>query len=224
MCDGCFATVLISFKDKWITVFRYGFIEFIEDIYAWLVIGLALAAAISALIPDDAFSVLGLAPIWQMLLILVLSIPLYVCATGSIPLAAVLLMKGLSPGAAFVLLMAGPATNAATITMIGKVLGKRSLIIYLISIIAGALTFGILIDYVLPVSWTAITHQQVLHTPPPSTVLATNPLCNTTLSLYPLRIPTSLFIKVARSAYSNRFSNEENQSRRYALQQVQSKY
>lgn len=142
-----------SFAQRIKDVFIYGFVEFIQDISKWLVVGLVLAAIISALIPDDFFSVLNLSPLLQMLLILVVSIPLYICATGTIPLAAVLLLKGISPGAAFVLLMAGPATNAATMTMIGKVLGKRSLFTYLATIIGGALSFGLLIDYVLPSQW-----------------------------------------------------------------------
>jgi len=145
-------------------VFRYGFIEFIQDISKWLVIGLVLAAIISALVPNDFIDVLKLSPILQMLLILVVSIPLYICATGTIPLAAVLLLKGISPGAAFVLLMAGPATNAATITMIAKVLGKKSLFAYLGTIIVGALSFGLLIDYVLPVEWfTRIANEHLAH-------------------------------------------------------------
>lgn len=144
--------------------FRYGFVEFIQDISKWLVTGLVLAAIISALVPDEFFQLLNLSPLLQMLLILVVSIPLYICATGTIPLAAVLLLKGISPGAAFVLLMAGPATNAATITMIGKVLGKQSLIAYLGTIIIGALTFGLLIDYALPAHWfTQITNHHLMH-------------------------------------------------------------
>jgi uncharacterized membrane protein YraQ (UPF0718 family)/copper chaperone CopZ len=133
--------------------FSYGFVEFIQDISKWLVVGLVLAAIISAVIPDDFFNVLSLPPVLQMLMILAVSVPLYICATGTIPLAAVLLMKGISPGAAFVLLMAGPATNVATITMIGKVLGKKSLFAYLGTIIIGALSFGLLIDYTMPVEW-----------------------------------------------------------------------
>ncbi len=153
-----------SFLQKVKDAFKYGFLDFIQDISKWLVVGLVLAAIISALIPDDFFNVLNLSPILQMLLILVVSIPLYICATGTIPLAAVLLLKGISPGAAFVLLMAGPATNAATITMIGKVLGKRSLFAYLGTIIAGALSFGLLIDYVLPTQWfMQVANQQLSH-------------------------------------------------------------
>lgn len=148
-----------SFAQRIASVFRYGFVEFIQDISKWLVIGLVLAALISASIPDDFFELINLPPYLQMALILVVSIPLYICATGSIPLAAVLILKGISPGAAFVLLMAGPATNAATITMIGKVLGKRSLLTYLGTIIGGALAFGFLIDYGLPAEWfTSISH------------------------------------------------------------------
>lgn len=143
-------------------VFKYGFVEFIQDISKWLVIGLLLAALISALIPDNFFEIINLPPVLQMLLILVVSIPLYICATGTIPLAAILILKGISPGAAFVLLMAGPATNAATITMIGKVLGKRSLFAYLGTIIVGALAFGFIIDYTLPAHWFTITANEHL--------------------------------------------------------------
>ncbi|MFV0365601.1 MAG: permease [Mangrovibacterium sp.] len=145
------------------SVFQYGFVDFIQDISQWLLIGLGLAALISALIPDNFFELLNLPPFVQMLLILVVSVPLYICATGSIPLAAVLIMKGISPGAAFVFLMAGPATNAATITMIGKVLGKRSLFSYLGSIIVGALAFGLLIDYALPSEWFQVVNQHAGH-------------------------------------------------------------
>lgn len=153
-----------SVKDKVLDVFRYGFVDFIQDISKWLVIGLVLAAVISALIPDNFFEVLNLPPFLQMLMILVVSVPLYICATGSIPLAAVLILKGISPGAAFVLLMAGPATNAATITMIGKVLGKKSLFMYLSTIIVGALGFGLLIDYALPVEWfTSLLNEHAGH-------------------------------------------------------------
>ncbi len=153
-----------NLRQKISDVFRYGFVEFIQDISKWLVIGLILAAIISSLIPNEFFEVLNMPPIVQMLVILIISIPLYICATGSIPLAAILILKGISPGAALVLLMAGPATNAATITMIGKVLGKKSLFAYLGSIIVGALTFGLIIDYVLPTDWfTQITNQHIGH-------------------------------------------------------------
>ena len=154
----------LSTKERIIDVFKYGFVDFIQSISKWLVIGLVLAAIISSLIPNDLLVSLNLSPMLQMTVLLVISIPLYVCATGTIPLATVLILKGISPGAAFVLLMAGPATNAATITTIGKVLGKRSLFTYLSTIIVGALAFGLLIDYVLPAQWfTLIANKTIAH-------------------------------------------------------------
>lgn len=135
-----------SFKNAIVDIFRYAFIDFIKDIAKWLVIGMLIAAFITVLVPDDFFSSYISSNILSMLIILVASIPLYVCATGSVPIAAALILKGMSPGAAIVFLMAGPATNAATITVISKVMGKKSLFAYLASIIGGALFFGILID------------------------------------------------------------------------------
>jgi uncharacterized membrane protein YraQ (UPF0718 family)/copper chaperone CopZ len=134
-------------------MFRYSFIEFLQDISNWLIIGLLIAALISVFVPDDFFADKIPNNFVGMILILIVAIPVYICATASVPVAAVLMLKGLSPGAALVLLMAGPATNAATITMISKVLGKKSLIGYLGAIIAGALLSGLFIDYFLPLSW-----------------------------------------------------------------------
>ena len=132
---------------------RYAFVEFLEDIAKWLVIGLALAALIEVLVPESFFtSYLGNEYL-EMLLIMVAAIPLYVCATGSVPIAAMLMLKGLSPGAAIVFLMAGPATNAATMTVIGNVFGRRTLVLYLVSIIAGAYMFGIIVNEFLPREW-----------------------------------------------------------------------
>lgn len=135
---------------KLLEMLRYAFVEFIEDIAKWLIIGLLIAALIAVVIPDDFFSAYIKHEILGMLVILLASIPLYICATGSVPIAAVLLMKGISPGAALVFLMAGPATNAATITVIGKALGRKTLFSYLASIIGGAIIFGMLTDFLLP--------------------------------------------------------------------------
>ena len=88
-----------------------------------------------------------------MLLVLVASIPLYICATSSVPIAAALLMKGISPGAAIVFLMAGPATNMATLTVLWRSLGKRTTLVYLISIVVGAMGFGLMLDYAFPQGW-----------------------------------------------------------------------
>jgi uncharacterized protein len=132
---------------------KYAFVDFLDDIALWLFIGLILAAAISALIPDDFFTMYVGNKYLSMLIVLAVSVPLYVCATSSVPIAAALMMKGLNPGAALVFLMAGPATNAATVTVIGRTLGIKALTGYLASIIGGALFFGILIDNFLPAQW-----------------------------------------------------------------------
>ena len=151
-------------------VLDYAFVDFLQDISQWLIIGLGIAALIAVAIPITFFENYIGNNFVGMFLLLLLSIPLYVCATGSIPIAAVLLMKGISPGAAFVFLMAGPATNVGTITVLGKTLGKKNLIIYLMSIIVGALVFGIAIDIFLPASWFVLPltaeHNSHLHTLP----------------------------------------------------------
>ena len=134
-------------------LFRYGFVELLQDISKWLIIGMLVAAFLSVLIPDDFFTKSISSEYLAMVLMLAASVPLYICATGSIPIAAVLLMKGLSPGAALVLLMAGPATNIATMAVIGNAMGRRSLWIYLTSIIGGALFFGILVNELIPRDW-----------------------------------------------------------------------
>jgi uncharacterized membrane protein YraQ (UPF0718 family)/copper chaperone CopZ len=132
---------------------RYAFVEFLEDIAKWLLIGLMLAALIEVMVPESFFTAYLGNEYLEMLVIMVAAIPLYVCATGSVPIAAILMLKGLSPGAAIVFLMAGPATNAATMTVIGNVFGRRTLLIYLASIVIGAYFFGTMVNEFLPREW-----------------------------------------------------------------------
>ena len=134
-------------------VFTYAFVEMIEDIGKWLIIGLIVAGVITAVVPDSWFAVFQGNSFYSILFVLVLAIPMYLCATGSIPIAVALMMKGLTPGAALVLLMAGPASNAASILVVRKVLGQRTMLLYLASIVAGAVLFGLGIDYLLPREW-----------------------------------------------------------------------
>jgi uncharacterized membrane protein YraQ (UPF0718 family)/copper chaperone CopZ len=150
--------VVSGSNHKFIEIFRYAFVEFLQDIAKWLVIGLLIGALISVLIPDDFFVKYLGNEFFNMLIAIVIAGPLYVCATGSVPIAAALVMKGLSPGAALVFLMVGPATNATTITMVGKVLGKRSLYAYLATVMVSAILFGIVINEFLPQSWFAMSH------------------------------------------------------------------
>lgn len=150
-----------SLTTKCIGVFRYAFVDMLQDIGKWILIGLGVAALITVLVPDNFFTAYSNIPIVNMLIVLSFSAPMYLCATGSIPIAAALMLKGLSPGAALVLLMAGPATNIAAMLLIDRVLGRRTLVIYLLTIIFGAIGFGLIIDYLLPAEWfitTATTH------------------------------------------------------------------
>ncbi len=150
------ATEKPNLKTKWLAVFRYAFLTFLSDIARWLVIGTLIAALISVLLPSDFFTAYITTGIVGIVVILFASMPLYICATASVPIAAILLSKGISPGAILVFLMAGPATNAASFTLIGKTLGKKSLLAYLVTIVTSAVGFGLLIDAFLPTEWFQI--------------------------------------------------------------------
>lgn len=145
-----------GFVGKLKAALRYGFIDLVGSIGGWLVAGLIIAALITVYVPVDFFAILGKSPILSMLAVLVIAVPMYVCATGSIPIAMSLVAKGLSPGTALVLLMAGPAANFASFTLISREMGRKSATIYLISIIVGAVIFGLIIDYLLPKEWFLI--------------------------------------------------------------------
>ena len=127
---------------------KYGFVTLPRDIGRALMVGLIIAAVISALVPEGYFAGKLGPGILQMVVMMVLGIPVYVCATASVPVAAVLISTGLSPGAALVFLMTGPATNAASFITIWKVLGKVTAITYLATVAGCALLCGILLDYI----------------------------------------------------------------------------
>lgn len=142
-----------TFVGKIKEALRFGFIEMMEDIGKWLVIGLIIAGLITVFVPDSFFTIFRGNTLMSMLLVLCIAIPMYICATGSIPIAVALMLKGLTPGAALVLLMAGPACNMASILVINKVLGKKTLFVYLVSIITMAICWGCIVDYCLPEEW-----------------------------------------------------------------------
>ena len=127
-------------------VLRYAFYEMMQEIGLRLIVGLVLAALIQIAVPDDFFLRFGSQPLLQMLIILVIAVPMYVCSTGSIPVAAALILKGLSPGAALVMLMAGPAVNLASILVVRKSMGIRFTWIYLLTIIGFSVLFGLLVN------------------------------------------------------------------------------
>ena len=130
-------------------IFDYAFFELLDDIAVQFLIGLAIAAAITLLIPEDFFagSVIG-NPLISMVLMVLIGIPMYICSTSSIPIAVAMIAKGLSPGAAYVFLVAGPATNAASLAIITRMLGKKTTVRYLVTIITGSMIFGFLMDFI----------------------------------------------------------------------------
>ena len=142
-----------TFWGKMREALEYAFVDMMADIGKWLVVGLIVAGLITVFVPDSFFHIFADNSLLSMLLVLCMAVPMYLCATGSIPIAVALMMKGLMPGAGLVMLMAGPASNIASILVINKVLGRRTLIVYLASIIVGAIGFGLAIDHLLPREW-----------------------------------------------------------------------
>ena len=143
----------MSWWQKILESLRYGLVNMVASVGKWLVIGLVVAALITVLVPDSLFISLSRYPLLAMLAMIIVAIPMYICATGSIPIAMSLMLKGLSPGVAFVLLMAGPAANFASVMILGRTIGRRATAVYISSVALTAIAFGLLIDYLLPASW-----------------------------------------------------------------------
>lgn len=135
-------------------------LEIIETIWKWLVFGVLVSAAITTFVPNEMMAgFAGAGGTWAMLAMLVVSLPLYVCATASVPIAAALVAGGFPPGAALVFLMAGPATNLATVGAVKGAFGTRALAVYLGTIIVGSVGLGYLFDFVLEGAATHAAHE-----------------------------------------------------------------
>ncbi|MDP8212730.1 MAG: SO_0444 family Cu/Zn efflux transporter [Candidatus Zapsychrus exili] len=144
-------------------VFKYAFVDLLKDVGPWVLIGILVAGVISYFIPDT-FITNYLSSTWKsMFIMLLIGMPMYVCSSGSLPIAAALMLKGLNPGAAFVFLLSGPATNSAALTVIAKELGVKAAAIFVSSIIISSLFLG----YILNIIWQYfdinITHHIMSH-------------------------------------------------------------
>lgn len=137
-----------TFGEKLAAGMRFAFGELWGELAGWFLVGLLAAGVISASLPEDVLAGHLGGGLPAMLLMLVVGIPLYICATASTPIAAALILKGLSPGAALVFLLAGPATNLTSLTMLTGVLGKRATAIYLSFIAVFSVICGLLLDMV----------------------------------------------------------------------------
>lgn len=127
---------------------RYAFVTLLGDIAKPLFWGLVLGALITIAIPQNLSNILVEYAFVSYLIVIAVAVPMYVCATASLPIAAALMLSGVSAGAAFVFLTAGPATNTVTIGVVKKMLGNRSLYIYLGSITLGSVLFGLGLDFI----------------------------------------------------------------------------
>ncbi len=159
--DSCCDSGSGSKKFSFMAAIKYAFVTLLGDIAKPLFWGLLLGALITVVIPENLSEVLKDSSWLSYLIVIIIAIPMYVCATASLPIAAGLMLSGVSAGAAFVFLSAGPATNTVTIGIVKKMLGTRSLAIYLGSIIIGSILFGLGLDYIFDV--TSIDPASLIH-------------------------------------------------------------
>ncbi|MFO8061871.1 MAG: SO_0444 family Cu/Zn efflux transporter [bacterium] len=147
VCDIAVEEESKSVLSKITNALRYGFFELVEDTSKWLIIGIIAGGLISFFVPVEFAQKYLSNGFISYPLMLLIAVPMYVCATGSIPIAAALILKGMSPGAGLIFLIAGPATNTATISFIAGKLGKKAVIIYLSTIMATAVIFALITDF-----------------------------------------------------------------------------
>ena len=163
-----------SLPGKIVQGLRYAITDIWGDLAGWFFVGIAVAACITVLVPDDLISRHLGGGIGAMLLMLVVGVPMYICATASTPIAAALILKGVSPGAALVFLLAGPATNIAAMAVLIRILGRRGVAVYLGAIAVVSVLCGLALDALylsLGIS-AAATIGEVAETVPPWLMLA----------------------------------------------------
>jgi uncharacterized membrane protein YraQ (UPF0718 family) len=137
----------VGLRDKLKLAFRYGFYDLLKDSGRSILLGVLIGGAIAYFVPTS-FVEHYLGNVWlSMLIMLFIGIPMYVCSTGSIPIVAALMMKGLNPGAGFVFLITGPATNSVSFAVMAKEFGTKSMILFLISLVLGSLAMGWLFNW-----------------------------------------------------------------------------
>ncbi|MEM7575849.1 MAG: SO_0444 family Cu/Zn efflux transporter [Planctomycetota bacterium] len=141
---------------------RYGFVTLPADLVRSLFVGLVLAAMLTSLLDGDALAAWFGGP-WGVLFAVLLGIPIYVCSTGSIPIAVALLAVGASPGAALAFLIAGPATNAATIAVVGGALGRRTTVAYAASVLVTAIASGYALNVAVAAGLSLRLPESVTH-------------------------------------------------------------
>ena len=189
---------------------KYAFGEFINDISTQFLIGLIIAGLIATVIPNNFFSEAAFqSEFLSMLLIILFGIPMYVCATASIPIAVTLMMKGLSPGVAYAFLVAGPVSNAASITILSKILGKKSLSLYLFIVVIMTLFFGYLLNWI-----------HAIFNINPHTFMIHNHIHNNSFSFWQY-ILALIFISLLSFSYYNKLSIKIKEKFKKGVPQMQ---
>jgi uncharacterized membrane protein YraQ (UPF0718 family) len=156
------AVTSIGFWHQAWAVLTFGYGQLLRDFMIWLLIGLFFASLIQTLMPAGFLAQYGQGVLAMMVIVLV-SIPMYICATASTPIAVGMLLAGITPGAALVFMLTGPATNIATLMVIKNELGKRELMLYLIAIVFTAILSGLTLDYIIDVMGWQLTLQHGQH-------------------------------------------------------------
>jgi uncharacterized protein len=128
----------------------YAFTDLLSDLSRWLLVGLFFSALVVTFVPYDALAAVSRGA-WAMVIMALVGVPMYICASASTPLAAALMLAGVSPGAVLVFLLAGPATNVATLGIVKKEMGWRTLISYLVGVIGVAIGFGYLTNFLVDI-------------------------------------------------------------------------
>ncbi len=124
----------------------YAFTTLLDGIIHWILLGVVLAGIVLTIAPPDLLSTWG-SGLPAMVMMILIGIPMYICATASTPIGAALLLAGMSPGTVLVFLMAGPATNIGTLAVVKKEMGQRAVYAYLIGMVTSSITLGLTLDW-----------------------------------------------------------------------------
>lgn len=169
------ATAKRGWSARLLGALRYGLIDMLEDLGGYMAAGFVLAGVLAVVLARFEPLQTALTSAWAPLVMLLAGIPVYVCAASATPMIAVLVSQGLAPGAGLVFLLAGPATNAAGVVLLSRILGRRAVVIYLVTIAICALLAGTLLDQFYALSGitpTALARSAVCCTAPTWTSLA----------------------------------------------------
>lgn len=168
-----------TFKEKVKSSSKYAFVEFLDDISVQFIIGVIISGLIAYFLPAELIKSYSIqSGIIAMIIVSLFAAPMYVCATASIPIAVTLMMKGFSPGVAFVFLAVGPATNAASFSVLIKALGYKITMVYLISLLILSILMGYLLDFIFkyfsfnPVEVMSHSHEGIFFTPEVKVILS----------------------------------------------------